>query len=120
MKFETVKTILSIAIALLLGFVCEIIAPETEARNWISFGVGFVSILSVLLPAMGIQYKDVRRGVSIKVFAWIMTIVLVAANIVFACYEYKIDIYIAVVLLLAVIAWGIIYGLYRTKSASSE
>ena len=117
MKIETIKMILSIAIALLLGFVCEIIAPEIEARNWISLGVGFVSIFAMLLPAMGIQYAEVRRGVSIKVFAWIMFLILVAANIVFACYEYKIDIYIAVTLLLAVIAWGIIYGLYRTTPA---
>ena len=117
MKFETVKTILSVVIALLLGFVCEIIAPETEGRNWISLGVGFVSILAVLLPAMGLRYADARRGESIKVFAWIMVLILVAANIVFACNEYEIDIYIAVILLLAVIAWGIIYGLYRTKPA---
>ncbi len=117
MKIDGVKMALALAIAVLLGFVCEIIAPETESRNWISMGVGFVSIASVILPAMGIRYTNGKRGVSIKVFSWIMTSVIALANIIFACFEYKKDIYIAVALLLAVIAWGIIYSIYRAKPA---
>ena len=62
MKFNTVKTIIALAIALLLGFVCEILAPETDSRNWISLVVGFVSIASTLVPAMGIRYhRDYRE-----------------------------------------------------------
>ena len=117
MKIDGVKLALALALAALLGFVCEIIAPETDGRNWISLGIGFASIASVILPAMGIRYVDNKRGVSVKVFGWIMVIVIALANIIFACFEYKTDIYIAVVLLLAVIAWGIIYSIYRAKAA---
>ncbi len=117
MKAEPVKLILALAIALLLGFVCEIIAPETESRNWISLAVGFVSIASMIIPAMGLKYENVKRGVSIKVFAWIMVAVITAVNVAFACFEYKVDIYIAVALLTAVIGWGIIYGLFSAKAA---
>ena len=115
MKFDTVKTIIALAIALLLGFVCEILAPETDSRNWISLVVGFVSIASTLVPAMGIKYHNPRRGVSVKVFSWIMVVAITLANIIFSCFEYKIDAYVVIILLLEVISWGIIYGLYSAK-----
>ncbi len=120
MKAEPVKLILALAIALLLGFVCEIIAPESESRNWISLAVGFVSIAGMMVPAMGLQYNNAKRGVSIKIFAWIMVIAVTVANIVFSCFEYKADIYIVIALLLAIIGWSIIYGLYRTGNWSEK
>lgn len=115
MKFNTVKTIIALAIALLLGFVCEILAPETDSRNWISLVVGFVSIASTIVPATGIRYHNPQRGVSVKVFSWIMVVAITLANIIFSCFEYKIDAYVVIILLLAVISWGIIYGLYSAK-----
>lgn len=118
MKFDIVKTLIALAIALLLGFVCEIIAPEAEGRNWISLGVGAVSIFSVLLPAMGLRYENAPRGASIKMFAWMMTVALVITNVVFSCFEYKVENYLVVVLLLVVISWGIFYGMYSAKIQS--
>lgn len=117
MKLDTVKALIAFALALLLGFVCEIIASEAESRNWISLAIGAVSIFAVLLPAMGIQYMNAPRGASIKLFAWLMTVVIVITNIVFSCIEYKFDIYLVVVLLMVVVSWGIIYGMYSAKSA---
>ena len=117
MKINGFKFVLALALSLLLGFVCEIIAPEVESRNWISLAIGFVSIASMIIPAMGLKYDNEKRGVSIKVFSWIMAIVVIATNIIFACFEYKVDIYIVIALLLAVIGWGIIYGLFSAKAA---
>lgn len=116
MKIDTVKLILAIALALVLGFVCEIIAPETEGRNWISLAVGSISIASVLIPAMGLKYENARRGVSIRVLSWIMAVLLVADNMLFSSHEYKIDAYIAVTLLIAIISWVVIYAMYSAKS----
>lgn len=117
MKIDGVKFILAVAIAFLLGLICEIIAPESAGRNWISLAVGFVSIASVMIPAMGLKYANTNRGVNIKVFSWVMVIAVAATNLIFSCFEYKVDIYIVVVLLLAVIAWGFIYGMYSAKTA---
>ena len=117
MKINTVKFIFAIAIAILLGFICEIIAPETDGKNWISFAVGAVTIAAGLIPAVGLAYQNAKRAVSIKVFAWILSIVLIASNVIFACCEYKIDVYIAINLLVAVAGWVIIYGLFSAKSA---
>ena len=96
--------------------ICEIIAPETESRNWISLAIGFISIGSVVIPAMGLSYSNAKRGVSIKVFSWIMVILLTVANIIFSCFEYKVDVYIAIALLLSLMAWVIIYGIYSAKT----
>ena len=117
MKIDGIKFILALAIAILLGFVCEIIAPEIGGRNWTSFAVGFLSIACMIVPAMGLKYENAGRGVSIKVFAWIMVVVVTIVNVAFACFEYKEDIYIVITLLVAVIGWGIIYGLFSAKTA---
>ena len=115
MKINTVKFIFAIAIAILLGFICEIIAPEVDGKNWISFAVGTVTIAAGLIPAIGLIYQNAMRAVSIKVFAWIMSIALIASNIIFACFDYKADLYIAINLLIAVLGWVIIYALCGGK-----
>ena len=117
MKVDGIKFVIALALSLLLGFVCEVIAPEIGNRNWISLAIGFISIAGMVIPAMGLKYDNAKRGVSIKVFSWIMAIVVIATNIIFSCFEYKVDIYIVVALLLAVIGWGIIYGLFSARSA---
>ena len=115
MKINTIKMLLAIALALVLAFVCEIIAPEIGGRNWISLGVCFVSVFSMLLPAMGLSYDNARRAVSLKVFSWISVALLVLTNVAFSSNEYRVDVYIAVSLLLVVIAWIILYGMLSAK-----
>ena len=115
MKLNTVKTIIAILLALLLGLVCEIIAPETDSRNWISFGVASLTIASMLLPAIGIKFNNPRRGANIKVLSWIITLAIIIANIVFAYVECRVDVYIVVVALMAVIGWGLVYSLFNAK-----
>ena len=75
MKIEPVKLVFALGIALIVGFLCEILAPEVGDRNWISFVVATVSMLSMLFPAIGVSYSNVRRGANVKVTAWIMAIV---------------------------------------------
>lgn len=113
MKIDKIKTLFAIAIALLFGFICEIIAPTTGGRNWISLAISSLTCLAGLLPALGLSFTNERRGVSIKLVAWILTLALLAANIVFSGFEYRIDIYIALTLLLALSGWVVIYALFR-------
>lgn len=115
MKLNTVKFFLAIALALIFGFLCEIIAPEVDGRNWISLAVASVSVFAGLLPAMGLTYSDEKRGVSIKLIAYLLSIVLVASNIIFSCFEYKIEAYIVVTILLSLVGWTAIYGTYSLK-----
>lgn len=116
MKVNTIKFIFSLVISLLLGFLGYIIAPEAGDRNWITFAVASVTIFSALCPAIGLDYNNPKRGASVKVFAWIMTLSITALNAVFAFFEYKIDVYVAVSLLLSIVVWLVIYALVSAKS----
>ena len=118
MKFEKIKSILAVLLSMALGFIFEVIAPETGWRNLISFGVGTISVSLLLVPALGIMYSDTRRTVSIKVYAWIMAMILILANLIFACFEYMIDVYVAIILLLAILGILGVYTLSKTKPAN--
>ena len=115
MKLNAIKTLLAAALSLALAFICEIIAPEIDGRNWISLGICFVTAFALLLPAMGISYENSRKGVSLKVFAWIAAVTLLVTNVVFSSTMYRIDVYIGVSLLLSVMAWVILYGIFSAK-----
>lgn len=119
MKIDTIKCFIAFVISLLLGFICEVIAPELGGRNWISLATGFISIAACIVPAMAIKYHNPRRGVSIKTLAWVLVILVTMTNIIFSSFEYKVDVYIVVVLLLVAIGWGLIYGLYSAKENDS-
>lgn len=116
MKINTVKFLFAIAIALLLGFVCEIMASTADSRNWVSFAVASVTIMSGLIPAMGVTFTNEKRGVSIKVTSWIITMTLTLFNVIFSLFEYRIDIYIAFALLLSIVGCAVTYSLYSAKS----
>ena len=68
-----------------------------------------------LIPALGIIYDDTKRGVPIKVFAWVMFVVLLFANMIFACFKYKIDLYVTLIFLLDIVGILGIYILLHLK-----
>ncbi|GEM_PF-2265173 len=113
MKINTVKFLFAIVIALLLGFVCEIFASTAGGRNWVSLVVASITIMSGLIPAMGITFSNEKRGVSIKVASWMLSVVLIIFNVIFSLFEYRIDIYIAFALLLSVVGCAVIYALFN-------
>ena len=120
MRINTVKFLFAIVIALLLGFVCEILASSADGRNWGSLVVASVTIMSGLIPAMGITFSNEKRGVSIKVTSWMISIVLILFNVIFSLFEYRIDIYIASALLLSVVGCALVYALYSAKSGDNR
>ena len=117
MKINTVKFIFAIALALILGFVCETIATDAGGRNWITLAVASITMCSGLIPAFGLNYDNAKRGLSIRVLAWMTSGVLLTSNVIFSLFEYKIDLYIAINLLICVIGWIAVYGLFSSKSA---
>ena len=120
MKINTVKFLFAIVIALLLGFVCEIFASTAGGRNWVSLVVASITIMSGLIPAMGITFSNGKRGVSIKVASWMLSVVLIIFNVIFSLFEYRIDIYIASALLLSVVGCAVIYALSSARSEDNR
>lgn len=115
MKVYITKALFALGIALVIGFLCEIIAPEVGGRNWISFAVAFVSLFFMLFAALGVRYENARRGTNAKVVAWLFALALLVANIVFSCFEYKIDIYIVACLVLILLGCLILYSIIKAN-----
>jgi len=111
MKVNVVKTVISIILSALLGLTCYYLASDVENRNWISFGVSFATALSLLIPAIGIDYNCGQRSTNVKLVAWLFAIAVVAANIIFSCFVYPIIIYVVVCSLIAVLGFLLIYSM---------
>ncbi len=115
MKINKVKLIFAILLSILGGFVFEIIATPEGFRNWISLGVGFISLLIGLVPAIAIDFENRRRAVSIKVFAWLLVSILFVCNVLFAFFAYRIDVYIVTSLSIAILGCFIVYAITKLK-----
>lgn len=115
MKIDKIKSVLAIALSLVFGLMFEIIAPEIGVRNWISFGVGSITLVLTLLPALGFIYEDTNRGVLIKLFSWIMFVIILILNLIFACIKYNIKLYVTLSLLLIIIGLLGIHTLSSSK-----
>lgn len=111
MKVNVVKTVVSIIVSALLGLTCYYLASDAENRNWISFGVSFATVLSLLIPAIGIDYNCGQRSANIKLVSWLLAIVVVVANTIFSCFVYPIIIYVVVCSLIAVLGFLLIYSM---------
>ena len=115
MKANVVKIIISIIVAAAIGVICYYLAPETESRKWISFGVTTLTISLSLALAIGIDYQQGKRDMNIKLMAWLSLIPIIICNIVFSCYNYPILIYAAVTILLSALGLLLVHSLAQKK-----
>ena len=116
MKVNLVKSIFAVAFSALIGILCYAIAGEEASRNWISFAVTTVSCTLCLGAAIACDYDCGLRNGNIKVLAWLGTVAVTIANIIFSCCSYNPLTYIAVVALLALLVIAGVYGLYKPKT----
>jgi len=114
MKLDTIKTIISAVVSLLLGLLCFTFATEDGYRNWISFVVSFVTIVAIMIPAIAIEYKGIR-AINIKTLGWMFTFISIIVNLVFAFFAYKPTIYIVISVLVSVIGIALVYAMTPRK-----
>jgi len=110
MKLNWIKAIISVVIALLLALLCFTFATEDGHRNWISFAVSTITIMTILIPTIAVDYNG-NRAVNIKTLGWLFTLLSVAVNFVFAFFVYKPIVYIAVSALVSVIGIALVYAM---------
>lgn len=116
MKLNKTYMLFAVAIAIIVGFICRIVAPSEGGRGWISLLVTAITVGSALIAAIAVDYEHKGRGVSIKVLGWLLTLILMISNFAFSCFTYNIDAYIAINLLIAIVGWLAVYGLTRLKN----
>lgn len=114
MKINIIKILFAIAIGALLGYICKIIAIDDN--QWYSFAVASITIIASLIAAFA-SYPNVSgpRSANTKLTAWIMTILIVIVNVIFAFTTYNYDTYIVTLALLLVAELFIVYILTRKK-----
>jgi hypothetical protein len=115
MKLNNVMLLFAMAIGILFGFICRIVASEEGSREWISLIVTAITVSSAMIAAIAMDYENKGRGISMKVLGWVMALLLVVSNFLFSCFTYNIDAYIAINLLILVIGWLAIFGLVKLK-----
>lgn len=115
MKIEKVKLLISFVICALIGYLCFIVAPATENRNWISLIIATLSLFLCFAPALAFKFESAgNRSVSGKLVGWIFFCILVIENFLFCANECKISVYIVVTALITVVGVGIIYSISKS------
>ena len=121
MKLNVIKSIIAIALALLIGIITYSIAPEIDNRKWIAFGVTAITTAISLVLAMGINYNCGYRTANIKVVTILGALVVLVGNITFSCFTYNILIYIAVIGIITLLFFLLIYNLIpKSDETKSE
>ena len=114
MKIDTVKTLLAVALAVVLSLICYKMAMEEGSRNWIAFTITFVSTLALLIPAMGIDWSGFSgRGITIKVYAWVVLVIQYATDFVFSLCDFDTVWFLIIVLLELILSAYIIYSVAK-------
>lgn len=111
MKLNVIKSIIAIALALLIGIITYSIAPEIDNRKWIAFGITAITTAISLVLAMGINYNCGYRTANIKVVTILGALVVLVGNIAFSCFTYNILIYIAVIGIITLLFFLLTYNL---------
>ncbi len=114
MKIDAIKILFAVVFGALLGYICKIIA--IDENQWYSFAVGATTTIGGLIAAFA-YYPNVSgpRSANTKVVAWIMAILIVVSNLIFAFTPYNHEIYIVILALILVVDWFLIYILAKKK-----
>lgn len=114
MKINIIKSLFAIVIGALVGYICKIIA--TDVNQWCSFAVGALTTIGGLIAAFA-DYPNVsnQRSANTKGVAWIIAIIIVVLNLIFAFTPYNHEVYIVILVLMLVVDWFSVYILAKRK-----
>lgn len=115
MKANIILTMISILLALLIGFLAFNIAEGKE--NDVLCGIGtFLCISATLVPTIGLQYASSRLGTNIRVFSSLFFFIFLISNFCFAILGINTSYYIITNGIMLIIFLAILYKLHNNKS----
>lgn len=115
MKINWIKCTLALLVSALLGLLCFEITRSVESSRWIFMVVSWITTFVCLVLATGFEMSD-KKIVNIKVNAWIFTILVISANVIFSCCFVYNSIYLIVVGLLTLLDVWTTYALYHRNT----
>ena len=114
MKANIFLTLISIMLAMLLGYLAYNVASGDE--NDIVCGIGSsICFAATLIPTMGIQYESGRLGTNIRVFSALFFIVFAISHFSYAGFGVKMPYYIIVNGIMLMIYLAIFYKMQNVK-----
>lgn len=114
MKVNIFLTLISIALAALVGYLAFNIAEGKE--NDTVCGIGStVCFVSTLIPVMGLQYESGRLGVNIRVLSVLFFVGFLISHFCFAGFGVKMPYYIIINGILLIIYLAIFYKIQGIK-----
>ena len=109
MRVDIFKSIIAFALAALLAYGCYCISGYESVRLIVTIG-SFVAIGIPLFLALGLESKDERGSVLLRVASWLASTLQIAVNFVFA---FSIPFYIILNGLILIIFALIYRGIYK-------
>ena len=114
MKLDVVKSMIAIAISVLLAYACYEICNYEHLQRVITIGA-FITIAIPTLLALGISSQQERSSVMLKALSWFFLLIEIISNGAFAFFDFRTPIYI-IVNGLTLLTFVLIYNsIYRTK-----
>lgn len=93
MKIDIVKTIIAIALSALIAYACYSISNYDSLRWIVTIGA-FIAIGVPLFLALGATTSNPRGSVLLSVTSWVVALVMIGTNVVFAFCEFSTPAYI--------------------------
>lgn len=114
MKINIITSIISIALAALLGYAVYSVAGDDPNADLAFAGCGICTAIELLL-AFGVSYEDSRKGVSLRVLSVLAVIVSTIAQFIFAGVGITESYYIIVNGIILLLYLLMFYGLFKAE-----
>lgn len=119
MKIDAIRTVIAVAISVLLAYACYEIC-KFERVQWIITIGAFVTIVIPTIFAMGVTAKESRNALMLVTLSWIMLISEAIINFTFVFSDFSIPTYV-IVNGLIICLYALIYSsMYRAQRRVSE
>ncbi len=113
MKINLVKTVIAIAISLLIAF-GFFSFYKGENKFLLSSG-SFIFLMLTLIMAVGIKFELSRTNTNLKVVSGIFFVIALISNIAFSFSKFSVPIYIIVNGILLLVFVFIAYSIFKAK-----
>ena len=88
MKLDVVKSLIAVAISVLLAYTCYEICNYEHVQRVIAVG-SFITIAIPILLALGVSSQSERSSVMLKALSWIFLLIELISNGVFVFFDIK-------------------------------
>ena len=119
MKIDAIRTLIAVAISVLLAYACYEICDYERVRWAITIGA-FLTIVIPSILSMGVATKESRTSLMLAILSWVGLILEIAVNFTFVFFDFSIPSYV-IVNGIIICLYALTYSsMYRTQKRISE